>query len=551
MTLSIIIVNYNVQHFLNQCLKSIENAKKNIHLEVFVVDNNSIDHSIKMLKNEFPYVNLIKNNKNHGFSKANNQAIKQAKGEYILLLNPDTVIQENTLIETISFLQEHPDAGALGVKMIDGKGKFLPESKRSLPNPSSAFYKIFGLSKLFPKSRRFSKYHLNYLDKDKIHEIDVISGAFLMTRKKILNKIGMLDEHFFMYGEDIDLSYRIQKSGYKNFYFPKTSIIHYKGESTKKASVNYILMFYNAMIIFVKKHYSEKKATPLILMINLAIFLRAFISITKRVVQKVIQPVIDSVVIFFSYKALIYQWATYKYSDKNYYNDFFEEHTIPIYMWVIILWIIGIYLQNGYTKPLQPSKTIKGVVLGTIIMLIIYGLLPETVRFSRALIILGAMSTILSLILLRYLLNLLNINIFNIASTQFKRIGIVGEKNEFERISKIITNVHPEIEFIGQINKNERDDNSLGNIQQLEEILKIHKLNEIIFSAKDINANEIIEHMSNTSNKLSIKISPSESTFVIGSNSIHTQGDLYLLNNNIQKPNLIKRFFKKYIDFFN
>ena len=193
-----------------------------------------------MLNNEFPYINLIVNNENVGFAKANNQAIKRAKGKYILLLNPDTIIQENTLNETINFFEEHPDAGGLGVKMFDGNGNFLPESKRSLPDPSIAFYKIFGLSRLFPKSKKFGQYHLNYMDENEICEIDVISGAFFMTRKVVIDKIGMLDESFFMYGEDIDLSYRIQTSGYKNFYFPKTSIIHYKGESTKKTSVNYI-----------------------------------------------------------------------------------------------------------------------------------------------------------------------------------------------------------------------------------------------------------------------------------------------------------------------
>jgi len=244
MKLSIIIVNYNVKNFLEQCLSSIQNASKDINLEVFVVDNNSIDKSTQMVKNKFPDVNLICNTTNVGFSKANNQAIKKSTGKYVLLLNPDTIIQENTLSETICFLEKNSIAGALGVKMIDGSGQFLPESKRSLPTPSIAFYKIFGLSKLFPRSKEFGKYHLNYLDTEKTHEIDVISGAFFMIRKSVLNKIGLLDESFFMYGEDIDFSYRIQKAGYKNYYLPTTSIIHYKGESTKKTSVNYIFTFY-------------------------------------------------------------------------------------------------------------------------------------------------------------------------------------------------------------------------------------------------------------------------------------------------------------------
>ncbi|MFH1937874.1 MAG: glycosyltransferase family 2 protein, partial [Bacteroidota bacterium] len=239
MQLSIIIVNYNVKYFVEQCIHSIQNAVNGLTAEIFVVDNNSVDGSVRMIREKFPEVHLIENKDNKGFSKANNQAIRKAKGEYILLLNPDTILEDDTLTKCVSFMEGHPDAGGLGVKMIDGKGKFLPESKRGLPSPSVAFFKMFGFSSLFPKSKLFNKYHLGYLDKDKTHEVDILAGAFMMLRKKVLDEIGLLDEEFFMYGEDIDLSYRITKAGYKNYYFPSTRIIHYKGESTKKSSVNY------------------------------------------------------------------------------------------------------------------------------------------------------------------------------------------------------------------------------------------------------------------------------------------------------------------------
>jgi len=234
MKLSVIIVNYNVKHFLEQCLYSVQKAAKKISTEIIVVDNHSADGSVQMLANKFPTIKLIANNKNLGFSAANNIGIRQSSGKYILLLNPDTIVEEETFKKVVDFMDAHPNTGALGVKMIDGKGRFLPESKRGLPLPSVAFFKIFGLSKLFPKSKRFNHYHLGYLDPDKIHEIEVISGAFMLLRKTVLEKIGLLDETFFMYGEDIDLSYRIIQAGYKNIYFPETTIIHYKGESTKK-----------------------------------------------------------------------------------------------------------------------------------------------------------------------------------------------------------------------------------------------------------------------------------------------------------------------------
>ncbi|MCD4730876.1 MAG: glycosyltransferase family 2 protein, partial [Bacteroidales bacterium] len=209
MKLSIVIVNYNVKYFLEQCLHSVRKAITSIDAEVFVVDNNSVDGSVEMLNQKFPDVKLIANKENAGFSKANNQAINKSSGEYVLLLNPDTVVEDDTFVKITQFMDAHPDAGGLGVKMVDGKGNFLPESKRGLPTPSVAFYKVFGFSKILPRSKIFGKYHLGYLDKDMIHEVDILSGAFMLLRKSVLDKTGLLDETFFMYGEDIDLSYRI------------------------------------------------------------------------------------------------------------------------------------------------------------------------------------------------------------------------------------------------------------------------------------------------------------------------------------------------------
>ena len=256
MKVSIVIVNYNVRDFLEQCLRSVFRATGGIDSEVFVVDNHSVDGSQAMVRDKFPQVNLIENHQNLGFSKANNQALRLVKGEYVLVLNPDTLLEEETIRKCIFFMDSHPEAGALGVKMINGKGKFLPESKRALPTPAVAFYKMFGLAKLFPKSQKFGKYHLSYLDKDKIHSVEILCGAFMFIRKEALNKAGLFDEDFFMYGEDIDLSYRLIKAGYLNYYFPESTIIHYKGESTRKSSVNYVLMFYKAMLVFTGKHFS-------------------------------------------------------------------------------------------------------------------------------------------------------------------------------------------------------------------------------------------------------------------------------------------------------
>lgn len=252
--LSVVIVNYNVKYFLEQCLLSLRASLGNWEAEVFVVDNHSTDGSIAYLKPRFPEVIFVENADNPGFAKANNQALRRCRGEYVLLLNPDTVVGEESLRSLCFFLDEHPEAGGIGVKMIDGHGIFLPESKRSFPTPWVSFCKLFGLARLFPRSPRFARYALRYLDADKPHRVEVLAGAFMLMRHEVLDKVGLLDEAFFMYGEDIDLSYRLVLGGYANYYLPER-LLHYKGESTKRGDLKYIRAFYGAMSIFFRKYY--------------------------------------------------------------------------------------------------------------------------------------------------------------------------------------------------------------------------------------------------------------------------------------------------------
>jgi len=276
MKISIVIVNYNVKYYLEQCLCSVKNAISGLEAEVFVVDNHSTDGSMEYLKPRFPEVTFIENCDNPGFACANNQAIARSSGEYILLLNPDTVVGEESLRTLVFFMDEHPEAGAAGVKMLDGHGVFLPESKRSFPTPWVSFCKIFGLTKIRPGSRVFSRYNLPYLDENEQHEVDVLAGAFMMLRREALDKAGLLDESFFMYGEDIDLSYRIQAAGYKNYYIPER-LLHYKGESTRYADLSYVKSFYGAMLIFYRKYYPHS-GWWMRLLIAVAVFFRAIIA---------------------------------------------------------------------------------------------------------------------------------------------------------------------------------------------------------------------------------------------------------------------------------
>lgn len=284
MKLSVVIVNYNVKYYLEQCLLSVERALQGINGEVWVVDNNSNDGSVEYLQTKFPWVYYIKNQDNVGFSRANNQAIRQSRGEYIILLNPDTILGENTLKDVITFMDSHTEAGGLGVKMLRDDGSFALESKRGVPTPWNSFCKMIGLSNRFPKSRIFGRYHMQFLSPHETAKIEILSGACMVLRKTALDKVGLLDETFFMYGEDIDLSYRILLGGYHNYYLP-TKILHYKGESTQKTSFKYAITFHEAMHIFYSKHFGRYNFL-LLWIISLAIYTKAIMSYAVRLCAK-------------------------------------------------------------------------------------------------------------------------------------------------------------------------------------------------------------------------------------------------------------------------
>ena len=276
MKLTVVIVNYKVKHFLEQCLHSVEKAARKVSTEVIVVDNASGDGSAEYIKERFPKITLIASDENLGFARANNLAIRQSHGEYVLLLNPDTIVAEETFDDFVRFMDSHPEAGGCGAYMLRTNGSFAPESRRGLPTPFVAFCKMSGLSGMFPKSRTFGRYYMHYLDCNKESRIEVMSGAFMFLRRAALDKAGLLDEDFFMYGEDIDLSYRILKSGYSNHFLP-SRILHYKGESTQKSTYRYVHTFYQAMQLFFNKHYSHYSLL-LSLPIRLAIWCRAILA---------------------------------------------------------------------------------------------------------------------------------------------------------------------------------------------------------------------------------------------------------------------------------
>lgn len=545
MDLSIIIVNYNVKYFIEQCLHSVHKAIKDIEAEVFVVDNNSVDGSCPMIREKFPWVSLIENTENVGFSRANNQALKIASGEFCLLLNPDTVVEEDTFTKCLAFMHDHQDAGGLGVHMIDGKGNFLPESKRALPTPAVSFFKIFGLSSLFPKSRIFGRYHLGYLDNNQTNEIEILAGAYMFIRKKALDETGLLDESFFMYGEDIDLSYRIRQAGYKNYYYPGTTIIHYKGESTKKGSINYVMVFYRAMIIFARKHFSKKNARIFSTLINLAIYFRAFLSIIKRFFNKLYQPLLDFILIYLGFYFLTPIWEKIQFETEDYFPDQYFYFILPSY---VIIWLISLYYSGAYEKPIRIINIFKGHLTGTLVILVLYALLPESFRYSRALILIGSIWAIIALLIHRLTLNMIGLKDYEFAGSRKKRLILVGNKNEAKRVRDILMKTRIPTEISGYVSPVKSSDPFfIGHLEQLKEIVRIHKTDEIIFCSEDISASEIIRNMTMlTAENIDYKIAPPESISIIGSNSINTAGDLYLIHfNSVSKGKnrRLKRLF--------
>lgn len=250
MKLSVVILNYNVCDFLRQAILSVQCAIKNIEAEIIIIDNNSPDDSCDMVRKEFPDLLLIENKENIGFGRANNQAVAKATGEFVCILNPDTAVAPDVFEKCLDFIKATPDCGAIGARLIDGTGNYLPESKRNLPTPSVSLSKITGSKK------QQNAYYANHVAENETGSVTVLPGAFMFMRRSLYNEVGGFDKAFFMYGEDIDLSYKIEKAGYKNYYLGSAFVLHYKGESTQQDK-EYLDRFYGAMHIFYKKHFSK------------------------------------------------------------------------------------------------------------------------------------------------------------------------------------------------------------------------------------------------------------------------------------------------------
>jgi len=553
MQLSVIIVNYNVKHFLEQCLCSVYKAIKVLSAgnsdtlaEVIVIDNHSTDNSLEYLQAKFSDVLFIANNENLGFAKACNQGLQSAKGKFILFLNPDTIVPEDCFQKCISFLESHKEAGALGIKMLDGSGKFLNESRRSFPSPVTSLYKLSGLSKLFPLSRIFSRYHLGHLDKNKNHEVDVLAGAFMMVKKEVLDFVGGFDEIFFMYGEDVDLSYRIQKAGYKNYYFADSSIIHFKGESTRKGTLNYVRMFYKAMSVFVRKHYGGSRAGLFNFLIHIAIWVRAALSATGNFIRRVGLPLIDAGLIFLSFWLVKDFWSSYVRTDIQYENRLLWI-SFPIFT---IVFLIISYYTGLYDRWYKNSGLVRSAFIATIVLLAGYSLLPEQYRFSRAIILFSPLLAFVFISILRWVLLQIKVLTGVKEKKESGNIVIVGSQHDYDHTLGLMEYAGLQERILGRVAVDENDSAAIGQLKKLKELFPTVPFREIIFCEGTLTFKNIIENIVQLPTPLRLKFHAAGSRSIVGSDSKDSSGEAVSNENGFKLNDPYNRRIKRLIDVF-
>ena len=530
MDVSIIIVNFNVKHFLQQCLESIRQSNtQGLHIETIVVDNDSVDGSQKMLLSSFPEVILIANESNLGFSKANNIGIAKAKGKYILILNPDTLLAEDTLSKCFEFMQANLEVVCLGVKMIDGGGKFLPESKRSIPGLWNSFCKLSGLSSVFPGNKLFDSYNLGWTSEDEIQEVEVLCGAFMFCRADKLREAGCFDEDYFMYGEDIDLSIQLAKLG-QIIYFPDTRIIHYKGESSKLASFNYVKQFYRAMSIFVRKNYKGSLSSITLIFIYLAIFTTGLLSFLKKSSLTIFRVLLECTLLWFGFDILAKIWAKFYFEDINYYQkfNFAFNKAFYIFIWVSSAWFFGVYDEKVRSKHISTA-----VISGTALIILIYGLFPEDLRSSRSMIIISSLLAFTVFMFTSLIAKLLHKKM--VGHYEKPKTIIVASESNAEKIQRSLLATNPEIQIVSIINTKKNNTSSFEyDLSDLNRVAHGLKANEIIFSSADMTIQEIMDHMTEPENKLVYRIASMDGEVIVGSQSAGTKGEIYSLYSNFR-----------------
>jgi hypothetical protein len=549
--LSIIIVNYNVKEFLQNLIHSIEKASSTFTKEIVIIDNASDDGSVDFIKEKFPYVKLTANQKNLGFGKANNIGLKEVHGKYILLINPDTIIAEDTFGKMIQFFENNPDAGLAGCKILNPDGTLQPACRRSFPGPWTSFTKVSGLSTLFPNNKIFARYNLTYLDENQTYEVDAISGSFMMMRREVYDRVGGFDEQFFMYGEDLDFCYRVQKAGFKVFYVHSTQIIHYKGESTKRSSLDETKVFYSAMHLFVKKHLSSSLLVSLIL--RSAIVVRsvfAFLGIRKLIILSVIFDFI-----FFDLCLFGAEKIYHSLSNWSGFPDFAIPivYTVPALIQILVSFAIGNFKKNK----ISVSKTILSILISLPILTSLTFFFKDF-AFSRAIVLITYAFLLIILSAWRIAFKIIFKTGLSDDNLKEKRTLIVGLEESAIQIGKKIKKKKTErrsvIGLIGFSNKNigEKVESFevIGTDQNIKRVIREHKINEIIFSSGELSYNKMMEIVGRCREEnVEFKIVGSNLDFIVGKTAVTMLDDMPVieLNYNISLPQM--RFIKALFDY--
>lgn len=549
--LSIIIVNYNVKAFLQNCLLSIKKATEKIDSEIIVVDNASDDGSIELIKKNFNDITLIESQVNLGFSRANNLGLKISHGKYICLINPDTIVEENTFQVMIDFMDNHPEVGLAGCKILNPDGTFQLACRRSFPTPWVAFTKIIGLSKLFPKSKLFAKYNLTYLDENQSYEVDAVSGSFMFFRREVYEKIGGLDETFFMYGEDLDYCYRVKKAGYKVYYVHSTQIIHFKGESTKRSNIDELKHFYDAMRLFVRKHFSGSWIMEIIL--QAAINLRSFLAFIGKRSLILIAIIIDY--ILFNLSVLIAELIYMKISGFRGFPDYAYPiiFIVPAGSFVLIAYLLGSYqVKNLPISKLYPSLLISFLFTSSLTYFF------KDYAFSRAILLITYIILFFVLPFWRILLKVIFKYPKDSRQSLFEANTLIVGTNEaaIELLNRLRKSYNYYYDVVGLIDRDRKrigekinDVEIIGSLDTLGKVIREKGITEVIFASDFLPYNQILSIVSaNQNQNVHFHLADKNYDFIISKKDVLELNELPLIEieYNISMP--LHRFIKRTFD---
>ena len=544
--LSVIIVSYNVKSFLQHCINSVHKAAQGLNVEIFVVDNNSIDGTDEMVKRCFSDVHFIGNKENLGFGKANNQALKLSKGKYVLFLNPDTLVEENTFKAFLGFMDKNPKVGMAGPKILNSDGTLQLACRRSFPSPAVALPKLLGLSSLFPNSKIFGKYNLTYLDPDKSYSVDAISGSFMFCRGELIREMGGFDEDFFMYGEDLDLCRRIQLKEYLVYYLPETTIIHHKGESSKSAPFDSLLAFYKAMDIFFRKHFSSLYSFVTTLFFRLGIIAHLGLNFFGKVFQYIKRPLLDAFII-----ALSISLAMFVRFPKEFWME--VQHFFPVLGAYLGIYLLFLLLGGSYrrSKHFDFVRAAANLIPGFIINgFLTFFFIPSAQ--SRIVYTISFAFIILLIPLWRLYVSRHRSKHFQEHSEAARRTLVIGAGKEGHTIANTLAK-HPELGylFVGFSDKDLSHPKTIGSTTDLSFLVRSRNIDHVIFSSDVFSLGEIISMMAELAHfPISIKIIPEKENMIFGKAAIESLDDISVIEMEytILKPSWA--FAKRFSDIF-